>query len=893
MAKGLLEEVQRLLAAGGADWLREQLAGRVAVSPSSSAARPVRSTRARPPVRLSPASGRERRRNASPSRGARGRRAAAGASAARGSPSPRRLNRARRSEEAEGGRSDRWSSRRREEVAVGRSRSRSHHSPGAASQISRKKKDQDIIKVHSDIASAIQCNLSLVEIKDGTYNISDGGNVGSKVEYRCPQGKYPHPGYIRECQYNGLWTKQGIKAECKDVRCPWVLMFENGEVYPRKPFYNVEDVLHFQCFAGFDLKGSVNRTCQLNGKWSGPNTVCEDHAAHCPNPVVPIGGIRSGTSYNMEDKVTYDCHQDLVMFGSKTRQCMKDKTWSGAEPTCRQWYTYDSIEEVSEGFSSSISLIIGMSVLQKTDEVESDRKIKILKDGLMNIFIVLDVEEKNFDTAKESSQTFIEKVSSFDIQPRYAVISYATAAIRVVSLMDDDSSDPNAVIESLADFKYKSHQDKQGTNTRAALHTVYQMLTEQENKYKRIGDNESFMKTHNIILLMTDGKYIKREDPQVEIKKIRELLNVGTTSDNPREEYLDVYVFGLGAEITQPEINNLASKKDGEKHAFHLENTESMKKAFEHIIVGRRKGNMAYEVLLLEEEKDIVSKDPGQGRIIHLFYMDRHNRVARSGAQETCKGSILSPNFILTAAHCFHLEEPVHQIKVEIDGRLHSVKRLIRHPQYDPTSKKDRHVPHSFDYDAALLELQTKVTFSSSVRPICIPCTETTSQVLRKTTEAKCNEHRDTLLSGEIVDAMFIAEKDRKDMEEMKVKIKRGNKRNSCLEDAKKVRELKDVVDIRDAVSDQFLCTGGTEPQIDPPTCKGDSGGPLIIQHKKRYIQVGIISWGTVIHCKKSTRLPTEVPKESRDFHQSLFTVIPWIQKVFKEVNEPLNFIEN
>ncbi|KAM4697145.1 complement factor B-like [Rhinophrynus dorsalis] len=665
------------------------------------------------------------------------------------------------------------------------------------------------------VASAVECNIGLVEIKGGTYNISNGGNVGSKVEYHCPQGKYPHPAYIRECRYNGLWTKHGIKAECKDVRCPRVLMFDDGEVYPRKPFYNVGDVLNFECSAGFELKGSVKRTCQLNGKWSGPNTVCDDHAGHCPNPGVPIGGTKSGISYDMEDKVTYRCDHDLAMFGSKMRQCLEDKTWSGAEPTCRQWYTFDTIKEVSEGFSSSISQSIDTSDLDKTDEVISDRKVQIKKDGLMNIFIVLDasksVDEKNFDIAKESSQIFIEKVSSYDIQPRYAVISYATEAIRVVSLTNDDSSNPDTVIESLADFKYKSHDDKQGTNTRAALNTVYLMLIEQENKYKKNGDSTSFMKTHNIILLMTDGKFNMGGDPGEAIKSIKEILSVETKTEDPRKEYLDVYVFGLGAEITQPEINNLASKKAGEKHAFHLENTESMKKAFKDIIdeseVLDTCGLSKYYSRLAQEKYPWIVK----------IY------ITRSEAEETCKGSILSPNFILTAAHCFLLEEAVHQIKVEIDGRLHSVKRLIRHPQYDPASKKDRHVPHSFDYDAVLLELQKKVTFSSSLRPICIPCTETTSRALRKkTTKAKCNEHRDTLLSGEFVKAMFIAEEENKPMEQMNVTIKRGKKWDACLEDAKKAKDLKDVVDIRDAVTDQFFCTGGIDPYVDPPTCKAE-----------------------------------------------------------------------
>ncbi|KAM4808264.1 adhesion G-protein coupled receptor V1 [Rhinophrynus dorsalis] len=130
-AEGLVDEVRRLLAAGGEDWLREQLALMAAGSSAAPVSRPVRRTRARPPVRLSPGSGRERRRSPSPGRRVRGRRSAAGASSARRSLSPR-SPRERRSEAAEGRRSGGQGARRLE--SGDRSRSRSHPSPGVASQ---------------------------------------------------------------------------------------------------------------------------------------------------------------------------------------------------------------------------------------------------------------------------------------------------------------------------------------------------------------------------------------------------------------------------------------------------------------------------------------------------------------------------------------------------------------------------------------------------------------------------------------------------------------------------------------------------------------------------------------------------------------------------------------
>ncbi|KAM8952764.1 complement factor B-like [Pelodytes ibericus] len=713
-----------------------------------------------------------------------------------------------------------------------------------------------------------ECDLLNLNISGGNFTLNREEEV---VEYTCPEGKYPHPVPKRQCQYNKQWTKEKIPSVCKDFQCPRPITIDNGSFQPRKPAYYVGDEVEFECYGGFELKGSEIRTCLNNGKWSGKTAVCENHGGYCPDPGVPIGTSKTGNAYGFGDKVRYECQQGLEMFGSKERECLEEKHWSGSEPMCRYWYTYDTPEEVAEMFSSTLSANIEVADPDKVVQDISKRKIKVKKGDPLNIFIILDasksVSKKNFNTAKESAAIFIEKVSSFDIEPRYAIISYASKAKDVVRLTSDESVEPEDVIRSLENHPYEYHKDRSGTNTRIALASVHEMLVAQELQVK-----ENFLNIRNVILLMTDGKYNMGGDPRVEVKRIRELLDIGK-KDNPREDFLDIYVFGLGDDISQTEINDIASKKPHEDHTFHLQNIDEMKKAFDKIIDDTEAMDMC-------GINKYHSNKPTE-----TFPWIVSITTQRLSAEEACKGSILTKRFILTAAHCFHFDEPSKNIKVEI-GELWNVAKHYRHPKYKPEGKQDKNIRKTFDYDIALLELEKKIEFSATARPICIPCTKSASWALRmKGENTRCIDHEKFLFKeeNEQVNALFIAAEDGKPMEQKSVTIKSGNLRKACLTATEKIDDFKDVQDIRDVVTDQFLCTGGTEPNVEPPTCKGDSGGPLIIQYRKRYIQVGVISWGTVIHCKGSTRKKEPVPENSRDYHVSVIPMIDWIEQTVKE----------
>ncbi|XP_066118082.1 complement factor B [Saccopteryx bilineata] len=731
------------------------------------------------------------------------------------------------------------------------------------------------------------CSLEGVEIKGGSFQLLKEGQA---LEYVCPSGFYAYPVQARTCRSTGLWSTMLTKdqkvvkqAECRAIRCPRPQGFENGEYWPRAAYYNLSDEISFRCYEGYTLRGSANRTCQQNGRWDGLTAVCDNGASYCPNPGIPIGTRKVGSQYRLEDSVTYYCNRGLTLRGSQRRTCLEGGSWSGTEPSCQDSFMYDTPGEVAEAFLSSLTETLEGVDADDGHSPGEQQKRKIILDpsGSMNIYLVLDGSDSigsgNFTGAKNCLKAFIEKVASYGVKPRYGLLTYATDTNVLIRVSQPQSSDAAWVTEQIDKISYDDHKLKMGTNTKKALQAVYNMMS-REREHPREGWN----RTRHVVILMTDGLHNMGGDPVSVIHDIRSLLDIGRDRKNPREDYLDVYVFGVGPLVNQENINALASKKDREQHVFKVKDMDNLEDVFKQMVDESQMLGLCGMVWQHTEGTD-HHRQPWQAKIT----------VTRpSKGVEKCMGAVVSNYFVLTAAHCFTVDDEKESIKVAVGGKRQSldVDALFFHPEYNINGKKEKGISEFYDYDVVLIRLKNKLTYTETVRPICLPCTEGTNRALRIPLATTCKQQMEELLPAKDIEAFFVSgwTKDGKERLGRKgVYIKHGDKRDACERDAQHAPGYEQVKPISEVVTPRFLCTGGADPVADPNTCKGDSGGPLIIHKRSRYIQVGVISWGVVDLCKDPKRKP-QVPPYARDFHINLFQVLPWLKD---KLQDELDFL--
>ncbi|XP_057266600.1 complement factor B-like, partial [Pezoporus wallicus] len=213
------------------------------------------------------------------------------------------------------------------------------------------------------------------------------------------------------------------------------------------------------------------------------------------------------------------------------------------------------------------------------------------------------------------------------------------------------------------------------------------------------------------------------------------------------------------------------------------------------------------------------------------------------------------------------------------------VSSLRLHPGFSLGARRARGVPEFYDYDLALLELRAHVGAGPRARPICLPCTEGASRALRLPPEStSCEEHRRLLLPPKDVEAFFVAQTGPKELQRRRVRIKLGEQRARCEADALRAPLYVNASALDDVITPRFLCTGGSDPEVDPNVCRGDSGGPLIVSRGKRYFQVGVISWGVLDSCRHP-----RPPSYARDFHVNVFEALPWLRDELRD--EDLGFI--
>nr|WFR52978.1 complement factor B [Squaliobarbus curriculus] len=728
-----------------------------------------------------------------------------------------------------------------------------------------------------------QKNCSLeVSIKGGSVSYSNEGLEGSVLTYHCKAGHYPFPAMQRVCDRDGQWSamklpnrKRTHNAVCKEILCPAQLQLDNGQFWPRKQWFKFGEKQTFSCHEGFDLIGSAERNCTQWGGWTGATPVCDDHSEDCKNPGVPPGASRFGERFRIGDRVRYLCQLDLDMLGPSERRCLDSREWSGTEPRCYAHYSFDQPDIVAQALGGSLTAVMDVSHPDFKKKGQYLGRTVRVEEGRLNVFILLDtsgsISQESFNKAKTAITELVRKLDSYEVHMKFDIISYASEPKEIVSITSMESHEMHYILNKLDEFSYQSHGSKRGTNLYKALERVYSQLG-----FLRETKRNQFNETQNVIIIATDGHSNMGPNPQTILAKIRSLLGYKPSSvDHTQEELL---VANIGFYVN--------------KH-MHVHNARKKKK-YRPVIVKKYRITLPNFFYQLFEMVD-------SGQLICLFSCgvaqeeESENSYTRpwhvdlNWGAKTCRGSIVTKSMVLTAAHCLmkvNADESVSvanaaDIKVYHGNGEAKAMELILHPQYNVKGLKDKNVKEFYDYDIALIRMRKNITISPQARPICLPCTKSSNRALRMDPDATCEKHKSTLLHLEETPAQFI----RQGTERSDTHIHGGAKRGECMKKARSTFPENSTASLSEVITDRFMCTGGTENNRHKMTCKGDSGGALFLRKRMRYFQVAVISWGTKQTCDLKTAARDDRPLDARDFHISVFSVMPWLkQHLYKEL---------
>uniref|UniRef100_A0A8C6LWQ5 C3/C5 convertase n=1 Tax=Nothobranchius furzeri TaxID=105023 RepID=A0A8C6LWQ5_NOTFU len=667
-----------------------------------------------------------------------------------------------------------------------------------------------------------------MQINGGTYKLTKNLTKGSMLVYSCPEGHYPYPTLTRVCQPNGFWRpapKRFLEQTCKPIECPDPYALENGNIFPPQERFYVGNQTTYKCFTGFMMRGSSSRICLPNGKWSGLTPICSrDFESVCSDPGIPPGASRIGNWFGNNSRVKYTCNENMFLVGSSERVCQENGWWTAQEPACYFKYTYDTPLDVAQAFGKQI--VNTISVTESLDEPQDGRKIIISRNWALNIYIAVDISEsmgnESIVNARHAVKTLIKKV--FGVSSNYEIVLFSSQVYEVANIQDfyDGREDLRKIIHDWETFE-----------TSASLWKTRKRATS----------------------TLTSGAFNVGGLPLPAIARIKDMVYM---SDEFREEYLDIFVFGVGDDIFDDDLQRLTVGTGGQ-HYFRMKNLSGLEEAFDRFIDENEVG----ELCGLYQESDATQDKASSLR--------RYPWVA----------------FVLKKVKCWWQQLLYDSIFTE-----KKVRKFTIHPNFNPRAKEREGVPQFYDYDVALIRLEESVQISASTRPICIPCTQGTSDALKLVGKSTCKQQEELLLNKHLERLSFLTKHPPLVAEKIAF-AKLGECRDSCIQ---KVLNMSQITakDPKVAVTDNFLCTGGWNKHRDHITCAGDGGGAVFKTYQHRTIQIGVVSWGTHNLCHYPHSL-VESSAESRDFHINLFKMVPFLKSILGDDTQEylsLQFLE-